>query len=288
MDTRYCTFCKEEREIILLEDQYVCKLCGFVVEKKINWVHGYEAQSNSTMETSLYDGRPTISLSKDNMGKKINLKMASSLLKTLQRTRVNTTCGRNRLKGLLEIERLSKLLDISPYIQNIIIEKYVEFNDKGFLKNKNIYSCVAGLLSIIVNIHDIPIPVSEILKNSVISKKKFNQDYFYLFHLFDKASPTSAKMETHISKYISYVKDWPEYESFKKILDEALQVTQVKLKIGREGIVITGTLIYVLLKHFKYPYLEEILNLLLLNRLTLKNCWNTLVQEHPYLKVYSS
>ena len=285
---KFCIFCQKE-QLMKVEQQYLCTICGCVVDQKNDWSNGVSAQANTSVEHLLYDMTPGIAKYKDHSGKSINYSIASSLKRTIQRTKSNTTFNRTRLKGLLEIERLSKLLDVPPTIENQIIDKFIEFNSKGYLRNKNTYSCVAALYSIIANRNNVPLSIIQILKNSVVSKKKFNSDYFFLLHLFEKAGPTSASIDTHLSKFLSYVElaKWSQKELFLKALDQCIQITDLYSQIGREGIVCAGTLVYMLLKYYQYDYCEQALKLIFINRLTIKNCWRNLLIRHPILEKYA-
>ena len=285
-DLKTCPFCNQKRKTTNIDGQLLCTVCGCVIEKNLSWAPSYMSQLNSTSEHPYYDSSPTISNYKDSGGKLINYAVANSLKRTLQRNKINTTHDRTKLKGLLEIERLSRLLDLPTSIENAVTDKFVEFNRAGYLRNKNTYSCVAALFAIICNRANVPVAMVEILKLTVVTKKKFNQDYFYLYHLFDKASPTSANIDMHLNKYLSYVRDWPQKAKFLNTVLQCAELIGLYSKVGRSGIVHSGTLVYIFLKYYNYSSCEEVLKLLIINRLTLKNCWKNLCLDYPELKIY--
>ena len=283
-----CKFCNKNSKPVFIQGELLCPNCGLVQDYNLDWASNYIAQSNSSVDHAMYDSNPTILQYKDSSGKNVNYYFANSLKRTMQRTRVNTTYDRTKLKGMIEIDRLVKLLDLPPTIESSVIKTFLDFNKKGYFRNKNTYSCVAALIVIISNKNNIPLALVEILKLIVVPKRKFNQDYFYLYHLFETAGPTSASVDKHLQKYISYVKDWPHYKEFRVALDFCVEHTNLHSKVGRSAIVNSGTIIYMLLKFFKYAYTEQVLKQLVINRLTLKNCWKNLIQEYPELKKYNT
>lgn len=282
-----CSFCSKKSKPIFSDGELLCAKCGLVLENNLDWTSSYIGQNNTSVDHSVYDSAPTIVQYKDSAGKNVNLNLANSLKRTMQRTRVNTTYDRTKLKGLLEIDRLTHLLDLPAQIESIVIKVFLDFNKKGYFRNKNTYSCIAALIVIIANKHNIPLALVEILKLVVVPKRKFNQDYFYLYHLFETAGPTSASVDMHLKKYLSYVKPWNGYTEFKIALDLCIEQTNLYAKIGRSAIVNSGTLIYMLLKYYEYPNTEDLLKQLVINRLTLKNCWKTLLLNYPSLVPYN-
>lgn len=282
-----CKFCNSTGKPTFSEGELLCSSCGYVLETNLDWTTSYVGQTNTSVEHSVYDTAPTIVQYKDSAGKNVNLNLANSLKRTMQRTRVNTTYDRTKLKGLLEIDRLVHLLDLPAHIESMVIKLFLDFNKKGYFRNKNTYSCVAALIVIIANRYNIPLALVEILKLIVVPKRKFNQDYFYLYHLFETAGPTSASVDMHLKKYLSYIKPWPNLKQFKKELDVCVELTNLYAKVGRSAIVNSGTLIYMLLKYFEYPFCEDLLKQLVINRLTLKNCWKTLLINYPQLSKYN-
>lgn len=282
-----CSFCNKESRPTFNDGELLCAKCGFVLENNLDWTSSYIGQNNTSVDHSVYDSAPTIVQYKDSAGKNVNLNLANSLKRTMQRTRVNTTYDRTKLKGLLEIDRLVHLLDLPNQIETIVIKVFLDFNKKGYFRNKNTYSCVAALIVIIANKYNIPLALVEILKLVVVPKRKFNQDYFYLYHLFETAGPTSASVDMHLKKYLSYVKPWAKSKEFKLALDLCVEQTNLYAKIGRSAIVNSGTLIYMLLKFYEYPHTEDLLKQLVINRLTLKNCWKTLLLNHTLLLKYN-
>ena len=286
----YCKLCEKENPYLIEDCEKLCTVCGLVIEKEIEWVQSFDYQSNSTQidQTQLYDTRPGIKNYKDHGGKKVNYEMANSLKRTIQRTKTNNTIERTKFKGILECERIVRLLDLPAHIESQILKKFLQFNKAGHLKNKNTYSCIAGLIYITCNKNNIPLSLNELLKNSVVNKKKFNADYFYLYHLYESAGPTSAKVEAHLKKYLSNVISWSNYDKFCEELDQCVKVVDLHSKFGRQGMVTSGTLIYALLRHYKYPHIENVLSQLNINRLTLKNCWKNLLEQHSYLRQYET
>lgn len=281
-----CTFCGFFEERFDGQD-LICVKCGFV--RKQNFNSDIELTPCFDTTSSIVDnGKNNFNLpsEKDGGGSYVNTKLLNFLKKSLQKNKRNTTCCRTRIKGLLELQRICKVMQIDSTLQRSTANLFELYNKKGFLKNRNVYSCVAVLLAISAGQLDMPYSLVEILKNSLVSKKKFNTDYFALYHMQQKASPMTARTQTYYRKFVSYVKKWANYEEFMKSLDELVEKLLVFKKVGREGIVQSGTLIYMLLKYYDYPYIDFLLKELLINRLTLKNCWNKLKEKHEFLSKY--
>lgn len=282
----FCKFCNKNTKTSILDQDLICAICGFVVEQNINMLQSQTIGDNSTLVDNTNDYSPSIAESKDYGGNYVNFNLVNSLKRTIQRSRSNTTYNRARLKGILELERIVKVMDLPVQLEEKVTSEFLRFNKEGVFRNRNIYSCIAVLISIVASSMDIPLSLTEILNNSLTTKKKFNNDYFYIYHLYDQAKPTSAKIESHYQKYLSYVQQWENYDFFEKDIKKIIEKIDLFSNSGREGIVTSGTLIYVLLRYFKYPYLENILKTIVINRLTLKNCWKKLIKEYSFLKKY--
>lgn len=283
----YCKFCEKETTLRLSGDEYVCKYCGFVFEEKTIYSECSSVKLHATEDQPLYDNTPNVADYKNNFGKSVNSNLIKSLKRTIQKTKLNTSYSRSKMKGLYEIERLSNVLDLNKQTEIKITEKFLEFNKKSVFKNKNMHSCIAALTSIICNRTQVPLSITEILKQTSVPKTKFNMDFFYLMHLFETPGPTCAPTRAHLKKYLSFISSWDQEQIFNETLKEILDKTKVLDKEGREGIVGVASIIYILLKYYQYPFCDVMLKHLIINRLTIKNAWKLMVQEYPELEIYT-
>ena len=283
----FCEFCNKNTKFRISGNEYVCNDCGFVFEDREGFVETSSVKLHATEDQSLYDNTPNIAEYRDNFGKNIDYNLVKSLKRTIQKTKVNSSCSRSKMKGLYEIERLGNVLDLNKQTENKIIEQFLYFNKKSVFKNKNMHSCIAALTSIICNRTGIPLSITEILKYTSVTKTKFNMDFFYLMHLFDTPGPTCAPIRAHLKKYLSFISPWQNEKQFYTTLNLALDKTEVLEKEGREGIVGVASIIYMLLKYYAYPYCDVMLKHLIINRLTIKNAWKLITQQFPELSLYT-
>jgi len=256
-------------------------------EEKIEWIipDYTESEAHSSLqEVQEWGGGNTGSNlnKKDYAGKKVNSMVYNDLKKVMQKTKVSNTISRTKYKATLEIQRICKLLDLPQQVIEECIKEYSWFNERNKLRNRNVYSCVCCIVSIVCARNEFPISVGEILKCSVITKRKFNSDYFYIAHLYESAPITTARKSQYLQKYLNNVeRSWTNYQSFKKKLTEISTKIGLFQIFGREGIVYSGTLVYYLLRYYKYQKKDLLLKIIITNRLTLKNCWTNFLSTHP-------
>lgn len=301
----YCLFCKKEvleSETLKSENQLLCSTCGYVLSEEILYLDTTESPLNNIMPISNADWKEEIRSNvsydiglctsidpycKDHSGKSFLTKSNISLKKTALRAKSASSAERNNFKAYVEAIRLGKALDLPQNIIKKVIDTYSEYSKKGVLKNRNVNSCIVCLLVIFCNANDVPLPVSEALKETTVSRKKFNKDYFNLYYLFEKAVPTGAKVAAYLQKLESHVENkWSKFSKFQQILKKVKEEGIFDYLEGRDAIVTTGAITYMILKHLKYPYLELYAKKLVLNRLTIKNKWAVLLDRWPLLKNY--
>lgn len=305
----YCGFCKRvltDSEIHKVDNEYLCRLCGFVLREDISYVNDPETPLISALSSDLNIGNwkdessashtydlglaTTIDSNfKDYTGRSFVTKSNLTLKKTSLRAKTNTSVERNIFRGHMEAIRLGKTLNIPVHVIKDVIKTYNEFSKAGYLKNKNVNSCVICLLVLFCDKHSIPLPIIEVLKETSVSRKKFNKDYFNIYYLFERAIPTGAKADAYLYKLVSAVSsDWPLLIQFKLILEKLKKEGVFLYMEGRDAIVTTGTVVYMVLKHLKYPHLDTYLKDLIINRLTIRNKWHCLIKKWPILADYGS
>ena len=291
-----CPFCQTERQLILdvINQEYICSVCKMIHSEKITWV-GPSFDSSSTFTDAELASSTTAGSNNSNMnktdfsGKKVKASVYNELKSGIQKSKNSTSINRTKHKALTEIQRLTKILNLDESITRECIQEYNKFNEAGHFRNRNIYSCVCSIVSIISARNDCPISIGQILKHSIITKGKFNTDYFYITRLYSKAPVTTASTKKFLERYISYLEpSWSEYDQFIKTIEECAENINLFNKIGREGIVTTGTLVYYILKYYKYPKKDVLVKAIITNRLTLKNCWADLLTKYPSLKQYDT
>ena len=300
LESLYCVICKKklksEAETIIYQNEICCALCGCIVSENKTFVSciSSKAKNISTSSTgSMREDTITedyeIGLStsidtkfKDYTGKSFFTKENLSLKKTALRAKSNTSIERNIFKGYLESQRLAKKLAIPSYVIKEVTDTYNKFSKSNFLKNKNVNSCIICLLVILCNKYNIPLPINEALKETNVTRKKFNRDYFNIYYLFEKANPTAAVYKPYVEKLKSLILDsWPKKKEFNDKIDDIVKQGPLNYLEGRDTIVVTGTLFYALLKAMDYPLFAKFLKGLSLNRLTLKNRWAIICKQWP-------
>jgi transcription initiation factor TFIIIB Brf1 subunit/transcription initiation factor TFIIB len=286
----YCPFCKTQRQTKKSDKQVLCDKCSCVLQQEKEYLECEqikEIDTSTQSESKAFNlGLPTTSsnLGSDYTGKPTSSHLSTLLKRTALRANSCSTLEKNRFKGSLEIARICKALGVPEKMQSKIHQYYTEFSNSGKLRNRNIHSCALSLIVIVCNFNNVPLSISEALKQSGVSRKKFNKDYFYLYYLFEKAGPTSAEAEAHLKKCMSYVMDsWVRKAEFVKTLEKIVRVIDFHSLEGREAIVVAGSLCYHLLKYYGYPHIDKFLKSIVVNRLTLKNKWDILLVDHPFL-----
>jgi len=280
LNTVLCPFCGTQTQLIYSFQEKSCKYCGYIfedfkyIEKTAKNVTQYCSANSVDYDCILSTNTRTLTKrSKQNKQHEQNLK------KTLQKGRRSSTYGRTKLKGLVELERMCRLLDLPLEIAKQVKEQFSLYNRRGLLRNRNIFSVIAGLITITANKVKLPLSLVEILKDAGITKKKFNTDYFYLYHLGLAAAPTCTESPAHLKKYISFLKDWPGKNKCILEINKLAKLLKINQLTGREGIVLSGTLVYIISKCLEYPQPQQLLKNIVINRLTLKNCWKDLFKK---------
>lgn len=304
----YCQFCKtnvDKNKTIKSEHELLCGTCGFVLQEEHQYLDLTETatgkkMSNSTTTNWKDDLAPYASYDlglsttmdascKDHSGRSYLTKSNLNLKKTSLRAKSTTSIERNSFKGYMEAIRLGKALYIPNTIVKEVIDTYNKYSKQELLKNRNVNSCIVCLLVIYCNAYNIPLPISEALKETTVSRKKFNKDYFNLYYLFENASPTGAKVSAYLEKLLSHINNsWPDFDLFKTRLQELEELGLFENLEGRDVIVTTGTVTYMLLKFMGYPLLDIYAKKLILNRLTIKNKWAILTSKWPILLKYQA
>ena len=305
-DSLFCLFCAKNlvsTEIIKSNEELLCANCGFVLKEEHTYTDVPEStllnKANSNTIHSWKEDLPTTSYElglstsidkncKDHTGKSFLTKSNLNLKKTSLRAKSTTSVERNSFKGYMEAVRLGKALDIPSHVIKKVIDTYYAYSKQGVLKNRNVNSCIVCLLVIFCNHYDVPLPINEALKETTVSRKKFNKDYFNLYYMFEKATPSSANVSAYLEKLESNISSsWQYLKQFKKIMEEIKEKGVFQNIEGRDAIVTTGSTTYVILKHLRYPFLDSFARSLVLNRLTIKNKWLSLIQRWPFLNKYN-
>ena len=271
------------------EGQTICLDCGQIVSE--GQVYSYQEGpiTNSAIHPlSSFDvGLPSVITGQcvDFAGRKVKKRTVSQLLDSSRKAKVCSALSKNKFRGMLELERLCHLLGTPPFLEPLVKTNFIKFSDLGYLKGRNLYSCVLSILVITAAQQDVPLSMNQALKVSNVTRRKFNRDYYAIYTLYEQAPRMSAQGVAFLRRNLSYVdKGWDSYPLFQETLEQWLKVVGFQVMVGRITLVTCVTLMYYILKHHHYPGLEEYLKKTGVNKTTIQNRWSDLLALHQELK----
>jgi transcription initiation factor TFIIIB Brf1 subunit/transcription initiation factor TFIIB len=289
-----CPFCNKQRTLIIVDPannpEEICSVCGYVNQTKQDWIYQNLDQKSSGSKDSIpemYNYRHYTYSNRDYSGRKISSNFTNTLNNTYLRTKSFSSKQRSKFKGLVELSRLYKQMNIHQTLVNEVNERYLDLNHNGCIKNRNVYAICIALLVVVANFENVPLTIGEALKHTTVSRKRFSKEYFYLLSLFPDSKPNCASGDRHLEKFLSFIEpSWKLKTKVSKQIPYVMESINFSALQGRTAVISCGSVIYHILKYYNYEYLESFVKYLFINRLTLKNCWAQLLKDHPFLERY--
>ena len=264
----------------------ICGACGEILSEEIIY-NDQKASSKTKLQytsnldlglSSIMSGQSTQNL------KKIPKKTLSDLLDSSRKAKACSALSKNKFRGILEIQRLCNLLQLPPFIEPVTRANFIKFSNEGHLKGRNLYSCILSFLVICAAEENIPLSINEALKTSNVSRRRFNRDYYAIYNLYSSAPKISAESKVYLAKHLNFIDhNWEKYPLFYKKLQEVLKKLEVEAMVGRIAIVTSVAVIYELLKINQYSKVDQFLNQVSINKVTLNSRWAELLSKNSFL-----
>lgn len=184
----------------------------------------------------------------DSNGKYICKSLISGLSDTAKRVTLKGGNDRNKFKGTVQLQRIVNLLEIPPHVEKLTRDTFIEFSDKGYLKGKNLYSCLYCILLITATNLNYPLTLGALIKVTPLARKKFNSDYHQMYRRYQSAPRFRASRDSYIEKNLSFIDcHWKNYKAFKiELGDLAMLVSITSLSGRRASIAITAIMYRIL------------------------------------------
>lgn len=287
-----CNYCKLDHS----EGEYYCSRCGLVAQNYTDITSGYpdsslamhysdlSAKKKATACFSTSFSNSSEHSAKDFSGKKVS-KSSLAELSYHQRAIESSYASlkqRTAIKGLIEVNKHCKALSLPKNVTDKVHETYKEFSASGYLKGRHILGSILALIVIVANSLDCPVAVAEVIKDNQILRRRFNKEFYHLYSLF-KEVPKVASSGAYFQKYSSYIAPFPAQQLVKRDALKILETLNYESMQQRSAMVTVATILYYVLKRYRYPALEKFLKKIFINRLTIRNAWEDLMKIRPDL-----